>query len=182
MPHLRSRVTGVSEENVIQIPEVLSMGQFSASSIIAKLETLCATKVVPPSIERVDLPSLPSNKNERDEAIKKTGMICVSHKRVECHDVNACVDTTIDDTITAALKRESSSVFIYITTPPSYESADLVESNLYEMDDPYPSSLHTDLKRDLHLQRRQSDGNVDMQAGLPLFEKYKFLSPGKFPP
>lgn len=44
------------------------------------------------------------------------------------------------------------------------------------MDDPYPSSLHTDLKRDTDLHARQSD-DTDMQAGLPLFEKYQFLSP-----
>jgi hypothetical protein len=46
----------------------------------------------------------------------------------------------------------------------------------YEMDeqDPYLSTLHSDLKRDL---RVRADNST--QASLPLFEKYQFLSPRK---
>ena len=47
------------------------------------------------------------------------------------------------------------------------------------MDEPYPEAPHIDLKRDTGLHRRQ-DSDDDMQAGLPLFEKYQFLSPRKF--
>lgn len=76
------------------------------------------------------------------------------------------------------LGKENPSALIYITTPPSQETQSEQNSYLYEMDEPYPSALHTDLKRDLSAYRRQSDNNEDMQAGLPLFEKYQFLSPG----
>jgi len=52
----------------------------------------------------------------------------------------------------------------------------------YEMDEPYPSGLHTDLKRDTRMRqamRRADNGTAeDPQAGLPLFEKYMFLTPG----
>lgn len=78
------------------------------------------------------------------------------------------------------LGQHQSSVLIYITTPPPPGLSDADDGHLYEMDDPYPSGLHTDLKRDLTMQRRQSEGNQDMQAGLPLFEKYQFLSPALF--
>ena len=57
------------------------------------------------------------------------------------------------------------------------------------MDETYPSALHTDLKRDVagpNLRRASSnntssDEDSTMQAGLPLFETYQFLSPGKKP-
>lgn len=82
------------------------------------------------------------------------------------------------DTVASVLGKDSSAVLIYLTTPPSATSAS-ADGDDYEMDDPYPSSsLHTDLKRDTDLHARQSDDS-DMQAGLPLFEKYQFLSPRK---
>lgn len=51
--------------------------------------------------------------------------------------------------------------------------------HLYEMDEPYPSALHQDLKRDIKFQPLKNNNNT-MQDGLPLFEKYQFLSPGIF--
>jgi len=48
------------------------------------------------------------------------------------------------------------------------------------MDDAYPSSPHTELKRDFDHHARAQD--EDMQAGLPLFERYQFLSPRKSAP
>lgn len=50
--------------------------------------------------------------------------------------------------------------------------------HLYEMDEPYPSAMHQDLKRDIEYSPLKSS-NSSMQDGLPLFEKYQFLSPGK---
>lgn len=60
-------------------------------------------------------------------------------------------------------------------------STSTVEHNAkyYEMDEPYPSALHQDLKRDIKYEPLKSSGNKTMQDGLPLFEKYQFLSPGK---
>ena len=40
------------------------------------------------------------------------------------------------------------------------------------------ASLHTDLRRDIL--PRQEDGSPDGQIGLPLFETYQFLTPGKW--
>jgi hypothetical protein len=52
-------------------------------------------------------------------------------------------------------------------------------AKIYEMDEPYPSALHQGLKRDNEFEPFKSNGNKTMQDGLPLFEKYQFLSPGK---
>lgn len=86
-------------------------------------------------------------------------------------------DDALDDTVASVLGKTNPSVFIYITTPPSQQVQEVQDGHLYEMDEPYPSALHTDLKRDLNAHKRQSDSD-DMQAGLPLFEKYQFITPG----
>ena len=92
---------------------------------------------------------------------------------------NHSLDDAIDDTVSSVLSKDNSAVLIYITTPPAWTTLNEQDGHLYEMDDPYPSAPHTDLKRDLGLHARQS-GENDMQAGLPLFEKYQFLSPRKY--
>ncbi|KAK5173487.1 uncharacterized protein LTR77_002168 [Saxophila tyrrhenica] len=80
------------------------------------------------------------------------------------------------DTVTSVLGKDGSAVLIYLTTPPHSPSH---TGEPYEMDDAYPSAPHTELKRDFEHHARQSD-DEDMQAGLPLFEKYQFLSPPIF--
>ncbi|KAM0721662.1 hypothetical protein Q7P37_002587 [Cladosporium fusiforme] len=50
----------------------------------------------------------------------------------------------------------------------------------YEMDEPYPSALHQDLKRDIKYSPQKGGNSTSTQDGLPLFEKYQFLSPGIF--
>lgn len=86
-------------------------------------------------------------------------------------------DDALVDTVVSVLANENPSVLIYTTTPPA--PAPHSHEKAYEMDDPFPSSLHTDLKRDLGQHARQdSDRGEDLQAGLPLFERYNFLSQG----
>nr|OQO23459.1 hypothetical protein B0A51_08706 [Rachicladosporium sp. CCFEE 5018] len=71
-------------------------------------------------------------------------------------------------------------VFILASTP--VEAAE-AHAHMYEMDEPYPTAMHQDLKRGLELERRAKGNRSSadhMQDGLPLFEKYKFLSPGIF--
>lgn len=85
--------------------------------------------------------------------------------------------------VASILDGKTSGVLIYTSSPPPPPDRRLErlpsEGRVYEMDEPYPEALHTDLKRDTDLPRRQTD-DEDMQAGLPLFEKYQFLSPRKF--
>lgn len=64
---------------------------------------------------------------------------------------------------------------VYTTTPPAADyTSTAQQATEYEMDDPFQSVLHTDLKRDLGSQAR---GNA---SDLALFDKYEFLSPGRF--
>jgi hypothetical protein len=65
-------------------------------------------------------------------------------------------------------------MIILVSAPSTGEPAESV----YEMDEPYPSAMHQGLKRDIKYEPLKS-GNRSMQDGLPLFEKYQFLSPGK---
>lgn len=72
-----------------------------------------------------------------------------------------------------------SAVVIYISTPSTSTEQMSEQERVYEMDEPYPEAPHIDLKRDTGLHRRQDGDEDDAQSGLPLFEKYQFLSPRK---
>lgn len=64
-----------------------------------------------------------------------------------------------------------------VSTPATAFQEDV--DHVYEMDESYLSTLHGDLKRDVAIHRRASNSSDNMQDGLPLFEKYQYLSPGK---
>lgn len=103
------------------------------------------------------LPELPAESKSRGTTIQNT-------------------DTVVAPTVHTVLSAEQDAVLMYITTSPVPKVQNQGDDHHYEMDDPYPSSMHTDLKRDVY--PRQDSESGDMQAGLPLFEKYQFLTPG----
>ena len=103
------------------------------------------------------LPELPADAKSRGGVLKDT-------------------DSALAPTIQTVLSAEQDAVLMYITTPPMQKTQHQGDQHDYEMDDPYPSSMHTDLKRDVY--PRQDSSSGEMQAGLPLFEKYQFLTPG----
>jgi hypothetical protein len=63
---------------------------------------------------------------------------------------------------------------IYITTPRDEEqsASPYQAQQIYEMDDPFPTAMHTELKRDIESHAK------DAEAEGGLFERYQFLSPG----
>ncbi|GAB7359210.1 hypothetical protein MBLNU230_g5869t1 [Neophaeotheca triangularis] len=75
-------------------------------------------------------------------------------------------------------------VLIYTTTTTTTNLPQDLPEYQYEMDEPYPSALHQDLKRQLHHRADSSDdkdnSTTNPQSNLPLFEKYQFLTPGLF--
>lgn len=95
--------------------------------------------------------------------------------------------TTHDDRESALLKADSylnsllstidSYTVLYATldnlSPPQAQHPEQ-----YVMDEPYPSNMHIDLKRDLNSHVVRASNASNPQADLPLFEKYQFLSPG----
>jgi hypothetical protein len=89
------------------------------------------------------------------------------------------INTAFPDTRFAQFEQriDDDHVLIYVSSPPE---ADDHAEHMYEMDEPYTTAMHQDLKRGLNLEKRlaRNTTDSDMQAGLPLFEVYQFLSPG----
>ncbi|KAK5721443.1 hypothetical protein LTR17_014563 [Elasticomyces elasticus] len=151
MPKLRRRVEG-TQGGQLQIPEVI--GGVRVENIAEKVRPMT----------RVELGALGARMGtaERVKEVQEAGF----------------PDNILDD-----LLQGLDAVFIYTGTAPAASSRLSTEDDLpYEMDEPYPT-LHTDLKRDTrtyHVQRASNSTTSNPQSGLPLFEKYQFLSPALF--
>ena len=126
-------------------------------------------------VKFVQYAALPTARRERRAALSKLGKFLVVNSTSD----TSSADKNIDERLDAALpKPKDDHVLIFFSAPAErYEHHD----QLYEMDEPYPTAMHQDLKRDLNVQARASSNN-SMQDGLPLFEKYQFLTPGKHLP
>ncbi|KAK3114720.1 hypothetical protein LTR53_006674 [Teratosphaeriaceae sp. CCFEE 6253] len=100
---------------------------------------------------------------------------------VEREDMIVDSDITIDRLLRELEGDGSSWVLILAGTSPLAREK-TAEDPPYEMDEPYLSPLHTDLKRDtrLRMAARKSNGTDNSQSSLPLFEKYQFLTPPLF--
>ncbi|KAL2358723.1 BIG/ATPase V1 complex, subunit S1 [Cryomyces antarcticus] len=173
-PHLRKYIEreNFSVVSSVAVPDVV--GALDTSAISKFLETDCKASPMSvdtfngyitmddvfPRVVRVDFPVPPVS--GKDRALK-----------LAQHDsfLNALV---------AGLRRQTYTV-IYITTPPSdsHNTAPQHAPQVYEMDEPFPSGLHTDLKRDL-TGYASSSNSTNLNSNLPLFEKYQFLSSGTF--
>lgn len=74
--------------------------------------------------------------------------------------------------------RKEAYTVIFTTTP---ASGDVLESGhssqQYEMEEQYPAHLRTEMKRDLSAYPRATNGS-NLNANLPLFEKYQFFNSG----
>jgi hypothetical protein len=74
--------------------------------------------------------------------------------------------------ILSTLDPDQPYIILYTTTPPNAP----LTPPLYSTDDNYDAVLHTEFKRDA----AAHPGAVNASANAPLFEKYAFLSPGKY--
>lgn len=81
------------------------------------------------------------------------------------------------ETLLDGLRKEACTV-IFTTTP---AKGDVLESGhsseQYEMEEQYPAHLRTEMKRDLSAYPRATNGS-NLDANLPLFEKYQFFNSG----
>jgi len=194
MPKLSKRIATVqaAQGQVAEIPNVL--GGLDARSVAIEGATACSDNYLglysredEAAWEKrddvgstVSLPWLPydltatKTASEREKMLKET-------------------DEYISTRLSKLDKAGKSYTLIYTSRPagsgsPTTEHVDLP----YEMDDPYPSALHTDLKRDLDHHRKQAHSvrekggdekhnNTDnTQTDFGLFEKYQFLTPALF--
>ncbi|KAK4898826.1 hypothetical protein LTR27_003557 [Elasticomyces elasticus] len=158
MPKLRRRVEGVSGGQ-LQVPEVIG-GARTESIVDGVAKWLGAEKVG--GMRRFELAAL--------EAKLRTAERVNEVKKADDHL----------DQLLAGLEAEAKEPYIFIYTGAA--TAPSTEADLpYEMDEPYPT-LHTDLKRDTRTYhvRASNSSTENPQSGLPLFEKYQFLSPALF--
>ncbi|KAK4951915.1 hypothetical protein LTR10_009835 [Elasticomyces elasticus] len=159
MPKLRRRVEGISGGQ-LQVPEVIG-GARTEGIVDGVAKWMGAEKVS--KMKRFELAALEA-KLRTTERVKEL-------KKADDHL----------DQLLSGLEAETKESYILIYTgaapAPATEEMDLP----YEMDEPYPT-LHTDLKRDTRTYHvRASNSSVENpQSGLPLFEKYQFLSPALF--
>ncbi|KAK0957717.1 hypothetical protein LTR91_021702 [Friedmanniomyces endolithicus] len=165
MPKLRQRVSKLKdgEGAYVQIPEVV--GGVSVETIAASMVGKMGIGATGGMREQ-EMPALSSSMSESDRAV--------------------AVAMT-DDYIGALLAEMEDLLiepYLFIFAGEAAKSDNWsVEDHRdlpYEMDEPYPT-LHTDLKRDTRTYHvRQANSSAENpQRHLPLFEKYKVLSPGK---
>ncbi|KAK4983326.1 hypothetical protein LTR66_008866 [Elasticomyces elasticus] len=174
-PHLQRILGGATSAfyTAVTIPDVI--GRVDAGAIVSTLGDVCkavvvdvdgSSGIVPDQdagsrqVFRVHLSALPTHAEERASKLAQ-------------HDsyVNALLSSLPSDEF----------ILFYISTPPTSEQLDdwQYPPTVYEMDQPFPSALHTDLKRDFSVETKAGN-HSNSQSDLPLFEKYQFLSSGIF--
>ena len=90
--------------------------------------------------------------------------------------------TTPDSYLNDILKQLDTYTVIYYTTPVSAEQYQEIQhpDEVYEMDSPFPSGMHGDLKRDVGGYASSNNTNTgNLYSDVPLFEKYQFVNQGK---
>ncbi|KAK8216692.1 hypothetical protein M8818_001655 [Zalaria obscura] len=172
-PHLRRRLGGEDKtvKSSVQVRDVV--GQVSGSEAATLLSKSCGSLVeldgsealIPldqetPQVVLVTFPALP------EEVEKRVSML-----RKQDSYLNTLLSSLPNDKFTV----------IYTTTPYTGKASSEPQhpDSYYHMDEPYPSDMHIDLKRDLSVYPRATNG-TNPDSNLPLFEKYQFLSSGIF--
>ncbi|KAF2725466.1 hypothetical protein K431DRAFT_309105 [Polychaeton citri CBS 116435] len=95
----------------------------------------------------------------------------------------AAHDEKVEEILKSFDTAKESWILIYTSSPPASVSID--EGSVYEMDEPYPSSFHQDLKRANPELAQRSDVSAqesldNLDQNVPLFEKYQYFTPGLF--
>ncbi|KAG9526135.1 BIG1-domain-containing protein, partial [Aureobasidium melanogenum] len=169
-PHLRRRLSG-KDDNVKSIFAAKNVvGDVDGMALVASITRECHTKStllldgengeIPTKAYdaiHVRFPSLPTANDDRESALLQA-----------------------DSYLNSLLATLDSYTVLYATLPNLFPPSKPQHPEQYEMDEPYPSNMHTDLKRDLNAHIVRASNASNPQADLPLFEKYQFLSPGIF--
>ncbi|KAH0290959.1 BIG1-domain-containing protein [Aureobasidium namibiae CBS 147.97] len=171
-PHLRRRLAGKDNRVKSVFAAKNVVGHVDAMVMVSSINRECSTRSTMlldgekgeiPSYSsdaydaiHVQFPALPTAHDDRESALLKA-----------------------DSYLNSLLATIDSYTVLYATldnlSPPQVQHPEQ-----YVMDEPYPSNMHTDLKRDLNSHIARASNASNPQANLPLFEKYQFLSPGIF--
>lgn len=173
MPAMRRRMASRDYNSVVQVPEV--MGEMDSLRIAESISRTC-------NIERTSVQDYHSAGHKGHSAV--LGPLQFPALKADAvqdvrREMLSHADATLDVQLDSVLANHTSHVIIYVSTPaPEGERAH------YEMDEPpYHAIMHTDLKRDvgeegIEAAKPRQAKEANPQDGLPLFEKYQFLSPG----
>lgn len=167
-PYL-SRWLGGADKNIASsaiVPEVL--GSVDEVAIRDYLRTRCGAESV----------SISGAKSQIPEVTFSPRVVNIHFPALPLEDRASTLaghDSFLDTVISSKLGNEKYTV-IYITTPQGEEQSALQyqAQQIYEMDDPFPTAMHTELRRDIESHAK----DVKSEGGL--FERYQFLSPGIF--
>ncbi|KAI4738137.1 BIG1-domain-containing protein [Aureobasidium sp. EXF-12298] len=177
-PHLRRRLSG-KDDNVKSIFAAKNVvGDVDGMALVASITRECHTK------STLLLDGESTNTDRKTDGEIPTKAYDAIHVRFPS------LPTVNDDRESALLQADSylnsllatldSYTVLYATLPNLFPAFKPQHPEQYEMDEPYPSNMHTDLKRDLNTHIVRASNASNPQADLPLFEKYQFLSPGIF--
>ncbi|KAI9818203.1 MAG: hypothetical protein M1827_000828 [Pycnora praestabilis] len=173
-PHLRRRISKEDSDVKSSFSVAEVVGDFGTEELQMMLEQRCRAGVTSvdastgsfgmiddmrPRIIRVEFPNLPSAQPKRASKLAEN---------------DAFLSSIID------LLPTTKYTVIYATSPVSEtQRAALHEVKTYEMEETFPSAIHTDLKRDFSIHSRAAGSNETLVDG-PLFERYQFFTPGIF--
>jgi len=177
MPRMRKRALHSSTmyDSSLQISEIV--GELDAQKIVEDLQERCnidwrveegtydlaAAKSMSQAVMKVQLPALHPGEQARKDGLE------AADARIEA--------------ILAPIANNTKHVLIYTSSPPTsaHYAAEADEAIAYQMDEPAgAAAMHLDLKREMEAQPYGSRNSTEHQKGLPLFERYQFLSPGIF--
>ena len=140
-----------------------------------------------PQLIKIDFPSLPTSSGDRAAKLAEHGMIHPPNFQSNVVQAQVIDTKSLDSFLNIVINYldTHSYTVLFTTTPHSAAQQELNTqqhpANVwnYDAEESFPSGLHTDLRRDLYAHIRAPD-NSTKQISPPLFEKYNFLSPGKY--
>nr|POE82777.1 hypothetical protein CFP56_68181 [Quercus suber] len=170
VPNIRKRVAGAAADGMVEIPEVV--GELDAVRLAERIAQQCGREVEEVSLSAT--PTFPSSNNKMSPAVIRLQGGHLGEGKMRT-DVLLSQDSRVDTYISNATAHHVPYVVIYTSAPTMMD-----ELATYEMDEPFPE-LHAGLKRHVEPSYvKRANTTDDVQAGLPLFERYQFLSPGIF--
>ncbi|KAI4737584.1 BIG1-domain-containing protein [Aureobasidium sp. EXF-12298] len=169
-PHLRRRLAG-KDDNVKSV--------FAAKNVVGNLDAV--TLIGSIRRECHIMTSLLLDGEKGEIPIKAYDAINIRFPTLPTdHDDRESALLQADSYLNSLLATLDSFTVLYTTLPGWMQKVELQHPKQYEMDEPYPSNMHIDLKRDLNSHVSRASNVSNPQVNLPLFEKYQFLSPGIF--
>ncbi|WPH03065.1 Hypothetical protein R9X50_00593900 [Acrodontium crateriforme] len=176
MPKLKQRIATRKNNTLIEVSTVV--GEIDSEGVRGKISKMCkATEAV------LDDEAW----GHVDSATFMRPLTALANNQAQKTRIQIAKNTDEElDLNIQKIEAQGRPFLIVYTSPHHLIDEKLREPPPYAMDEPALSMPHSDLKRDEELYKRlieeraSNNASDNAQAGLPLFEKYQFLSPGIF--